>query len=92
MTLKARISHDDGSNFSRAAATLAMVAAAELAAAKDFTLLNVSYDPAGKLCHEYNAVFAKYWQAKTGDKLSGKQSHGGSGKQARSVIDGIEAT
>jgi len=75
----------------RSAATLALAAAAGLAAAKDITLLNVSYDPTRELYQEYNAAFAKHWLAKTGDKLSVKQSHGGSGKQARSVIDGIEA-
>ncbi|MES2098726.1 MAG: sulfate ABC transporter substrate-binding protein [Pseudomonadota bacterium] len=75
----------------RTAATLALAAAAGLAAAKDITLLNISYDPTRELYQEYNAAFAKYWLAKTGDKLSVKQSHGGSGKQARSVIDGIEA-
>ena len=74
----------------RAAATVAL-AAAGLAAAKDITLLNVSYDPTRELYQDYNAAFAKYWQAKTGDKVSVKQSHGGSGKQARSVIDGLEA-
>ena len=79
----------------RSAATLALAAAltaaAGLAAAKDITLLNVSYDPTRELYQDYNAAFAKYWQAKTGDKVSVKQSHGGSGKQARSVIDGLEA-
>ncbi|MEO8805040.1 MAG: sulfate ABC transporter substrate-binding protein [Burkholderiaceae bacterium] len=75
----------------RTAATLALAAAAGVAAAKDITLLNVSYDPTRELYQEYNAAFAKHWLAKTGDKLSVKQSHGGSGKQARSVIDGIEA-
>jgi len=77
--------------FLRTAATLALAAAAGLAAAKDITLLNVSYDPTRELYQDYNAAFAKYWQAKTGDKVSVKQSHGGSGKQARSVIDGLEA-
>jgi sulfate/thiosulfate transport system substrate-binding protein len=61
------------------------------AAAKDITLLNVSYDPTRELYQEVNAAFAKQWQAKTGDKVSIRQSHGGSGKQARSVIDGLEA-
>ena len=75
----------------RTAALLALAAAAGLAAAKDITLLNVSYDPTRELYQEYNAAFAKHWLARTGDKLSVKQSHGGSGKQARSVIDGIEA-
>ncbi|MGZ5155439.1 MAG: sulfate ABC transporter substrate-binding protein [Caldimonas sp.] len=61
------------------------------AAARDVTLLNVSYDPTRELYQEYNAAFAKYWKAKTGDSVSVKASHGGSGKQARSVIDGLEA-
>mgnify|MGYP003693932363 CR=1 FL=1 len=53
-----------------------------------FQLLNVSYDPTRELYQSYNAAFAKYWQAKTGEKVAIKQSHGGSGAQARSVIDG----
>jgi sulfate transport system substrate-binding protein len=59
--------------------------------AKDISLLNVSYDPTRELYVEYNAAFSKYWKAKTGDTVTVKQSHGGSGKQARSVIDGIDA-
>ncbi|MCB5191405.1 sulfate ABC transporter substrate-binding protein [Methylobacillus arboreus] len=59
--------------------------------AADITLLNVSYDPTRELYQEYNSVFAKQWQAKTGDKVTIKTSHGGSGKQARSVIDGLQA-
>jgi len=55
------------------------------------TILNVSYDPTRELYEDYNAVFAKYWKATTGQDLSIKQSHGGSGKQARAVIDGLEA-
>jgi sulfate transport system substrate-binding protein len=55
------------------------------------TLLNVSYDPTRELYVEYNAAFAKYWKAKTGQDVSIKQSHGGSGKQARSIIDGLDA-
>jgi sulfate/thiosulfate-binding protein len=55
------------------------------------TLLNVSYDPTRELYDEYNTAFAAYWKSKTGDTVSVKQSHGGSGKQARSVIDGLEA-
>jgi sulfate transport system substrate-binding protein len=62
-----------------------------VATAADTTLLNVSYDPTRELYQDYNAAFAKYWQAKTGDKVTIKQSHGGSGKQARSVIDGLPA-
>jgi sulfate transport system substrate-binding protein len=61
------------------------------ASAADKTLLNVSYDPTRELYQEFNSAFAKYWQAKTGDKVAFRQSHGGSGKQARSVIDGLEA-
>jgi sulfate transport system substrate-binding protein len=55
------------------------------------TLLNVSYDPTRELYVEYNAAFTKYWKAKTGQDVTIKQSHGGSGKQARSVIDGLDA-
>jgi len=54
-------------------------------------LLNVSYDPTRELYQDYNAAFAKYWKAKTGDDVVFKQSHGGSGKQARSVLDGLQA-
>lgn len=55
------------------------------------TLLNVSYDPTRELYQAFNPAFAKYWQAQTGEKIRINQSHGGSGKQARSVIDGLEA-
>jgi sulfate transport system substrate-binding protein len=55
------------------------------------TLLNVSYDPTRELYVEYNQAFAKYWKVKTGQEVNIKQSHGGSGKQARSVIDGLDA-
>ena len=78
-------------NFLRAAALLALTVAAGMAAAKDITMLNVSYDPTRELYQAYNVAFSRYWLARTGDKVSVKQSHGGSGKQARSVIDGIEA-
>ena len=61
------------------------------ASAKEVTLLNVSYDPTRELYVNYNAAFSKYWQAKTGDTVKVNQSHGGSGKQARSVIDGLQA-
>ncbi|WP_407652466.1 sulfate ABC transporter substrate-binding protein [Cohaesibacter marisflavi] len=60
-------------------------------AAADFTLLNVSYDPTRELYKEYNQLFIDSWNAKTGDKVTIRMSHGGSGKQARSVIDGLEA-
>ncbi|MBP7392425.1 MAG: sulfate ABC transporter substrate-binding protein [Zoogloea sp.] len=55
------------------------------------SLLNVSYDPTRELYQEFNASFAKYWKNKTNETVTVKQSHGGSGKQARSVIDGLEA-
>ncbi|WP_078124499.1 sulfate ABC transporter substrate-binding protein [Leptospira alexanderi] len=58
---------------------------------KDVNLLNVSYDPTRELYAEYNKLFASYWKSKTGDEVRVNQSHGGSGKQARSVIDGLEA-
>ena len=61
------------------------------AAQADTTLLNVSYDPTRELYQTFNAAFARYWQAKAGEKVTIKQSHGGSGKQARGVIDGLEA-
>jgi sulfate/thiosulfate transport system substrate-binding protein len=54
-------------------------------------LLNVSYDPTRELYQDFNTAFAKYWKGKTGQDLEVQQSHGGSGKQARSVIDGLEA-
>ncbi len=59
--------------------------------AAEVTLLNVSYDPTRELYVDYNAAFAKYWKAKTGQDVKINQSHGGSGKQARSVIDGLQA-
>ena len=61
------------------------------AARADASLLNVSYDPTRELYRDINAAFAADWKAKTGESVSIKQSHGGSGKQARSVIDGLEA-
>jgi sulfate/thiosulfate-binding protein len=62
-----------------------------LAGAREVKLLNVSYDPTREFYQEYNAAFAKYWTAKTGDEVAVSQSHGGSGKQAQSVINGLEA-
>ena len=59
--------------------------------AADVTLLNVSYDPTREFYQEFNPAFAKYWKSKTGDNVTINQSHGGSGKQARAVIDGLEA-
>lgn len=60
-------------------------------AQKNVTLLNVSYDPTRELYQAFNAAFAKYWQGKNGEVVTINQSHGGSGKQARAVIDGLEA-
>jgi sulfate transport system substrate-binding protein len=62
-----------------------------IARAADVTLLNVSYDPTRELYQELDAAFAKRWQARTGKAVEIQQSHGGSGKQARAVIDGLEA-
>jgi sulfate transport system substrate-binding protein len=59
--------------------------------AREIKLLNVSYDPTRELYQDFNAAFSKYWKEKTGDSVSIRQSHGGSGKQARSVIDGLQA-
>lgn len=61
------------------------------AAKPPVTLLNVSYDPTREFYVEYNAAFAKYWKTKAGQDVTIKQSHGGSGKQARSIIDGLDA-
>jgi sulfate/thiosulfate-binding protein len=62
-----------------------------IAAAKDVRLLHVSYDPTRELYAEFNAAFARHWKEKTGDTVRIQQSHGGSGKQARSVLDGLPA-
>jgi sulfate/thiosulfate-binding protein len=70
---------------------LATLTTAVVASAKSIELLNVSYDPTRELYTEYNKAFAAHWKAKTGDDVTVRQSHGGSGKQARSVIDGLQA-
>lgn len=76
---------------------LALAAAAGLglagvpSIAQPLQLLNVSYDPTRELYVEFNAAFAKHWKAKTGQDIQVRQSHGGSGKQARSIIDGLDA-
>lgn len=75
-------------------ALLSLVLVAGLAGnalAKRIELLNVSYDPTRELYADFNKAFAAQWKAKTGDEVTIKQSHGGSGKQARSVIDGLQA-
>jgi sulfate/thiosulfate-binding protein len=71
--------------------SLVIGATAPLAGQAGTSLLNVSYDPTRELYADFDAAFAKYWQATTGEKLSIKLSNGGSGAQARSVIDGIDA-
>ncbi|WP_438351909.1 sulfate ABC transporter substrate-binding protein [Paenibacillus sp. FA6] len=63
----------------------------EVAKLKDVELLNVSYDPTRELYESYNKAFATYWEKEKGQKVTIKQSHGGSGKQSRAVIDGLEA-
>jgi sulfate transport system substrate-binding protein len=87
MTLTRRLFH------AAALAVFATLAAghAPPATAKDVTLLNVSYDPTRELYDDYNKAFAKHWQAKSGQEVTIRQSHGGSGKQARTVIDGLAA-
>ncbi|KAA3518404.1 sulfate ABC transporter substrate-binding protein [Agrobacterium vitis] len=73
------------------AASLAMPVLVAPAVAANVTLLNVSYDPTRELYKDFNPAFAAYWKQKTGDSVSVRMSHGGSGAQARSVIDGLEA-
>ncbi|HXF07434.1 MAG TPA: sulfate ABC transporter substrate-binding protein [Candidatus Acidoferrales bacterium] len=75
----------------RVMASSLLLGLAATASAADTTLLNVSYDPTREFYQDYNVAFAKYWKAKTGDQVTIRQSHGGSGKQARSVIDGLQA-
>lgn len=72
-------------------ALLAVLTAAIGLSAKSVSILNVSYDPTREFYHDYNKAFAEYWKGKTGDDVTIRQSHGGSGKQARSVIEGVEA-
>lgn len=85
------------SSFSRrvGAAVVVGVLAVSLAAchgkAKERKLLNVSYDPTRELYQEFNPEFIKFWQGKSGEKITIEQSHGGGGKQTRAIIDGLEA-
>ena len=76
-------------NFRTAAFLLSSLAAA--IPSRTIELLNVSYDPTRELYQDINASFAESWKKKTGDDVVVRQSHGGSGKQARSVIDGLDA-
>ena len=75
----------------RKVALAALVFASSLLSFGQVKLLNVSYDPTRELFQDYNAAFARYWKAKTGQTVIIQQSHGGSSKQARSVIDGLDA-
>jgi sulfate transport system substrate-binding protein len=79
------------SRFGAAVLVAALGLGASLASAAEVSLLNVSYDPTRELYQDYNAAFARYWKTRTGDDVVVKQSHGGSGKQARAVIDGLDA-
>jgi len=72
-------------------ASAILLGATSFASAKSVQLLNVSYDPTRELYQDINAAFTTYWKGKTGDDVTVRQSHGGSGKQARSVIDGLDA-
>src|SRR6266699_76804 len=75
----------------RLAFTAALALSLVCSFAKDIKLLNVSYDPTRELYQDFNSAFTKFWKEKTGDAVTIQQSHGGSGKQARAVIDGLEA-
>ncbi len=74
-----------------ALALTTLTALGNVSQAKDVTLLNVSYDPTRELYAEFNKAFAAHWKQKTGDVVTVRQSHGGAGKQARAVIDGLDA-
>ncbi len=74
-----------------AAAALLLAAALQPVQAAEVSLLNVSYDPTRELYQDFNKAFADHWKAKSGDSVKLRQSHGGSGKQARAVIDGLAA-
>jgi sulfate/thiosulfate-binding protein len=75
----------------RAVCLASLVCAGATAGAKDIQLLNASYDPTRELYRDLNVAFAKHWKDKTGDTVTVQQSHGGSGRQARAVIDGLSA-
>lgn len=90
MTLSLRSPHFPTRRILLAATAAALMAAATPAAAQT-VITNVSYDPTRELYQDFNITFAKHWKAQGGDTLTVRQSHGGSGKQARSVIDGLDA-
>ncbi|MCU0807058.1 MAG: sulfate ABC transporter substrate-binding protein [Candidatus Contendobacter sp.] len=78
-------------HLTRTLLVLALTVGTSSATLAQATLLNVSYDPTRELYQDFNAAFAKYWKDQSGETVTIQQSHGGSGKQARSVIDGLEA-
>ena len=73
------------------ASALSLACSSPAVAGDELKILNVSYDPTRELYEEYNRAFAEYWKGKTGQEVTIRQSHGGAGKQARAVIDGLEA-
>lgn len=77
--------------FTRALLAFALTIGASVVALAETTILNVSYDPTRELYQEFNTAFAAHWKKQTGEAVTIQQSHGGSGKQARSVVDGLEA-
>lgn len=77
--------------FTRALLAFALTIGASAVALAETTILNVSYDPTRELYQEFNTAFAAHWKKQTGEAVTIQQSHGGSGKQARAVIDGLEA-
>ena len=85
------MTHSYVSRLATAALAFALTLSAGAAFARDVQLLNVSYDPTRELYRDFNAAFAKHWKEAKGDNVTIETSHGGSGKQARTVIDGIEA-
>ena len=90
--MEPRAHHDQRRHLIQLSLTAALAGTGLLAQAQQaVTLLNVSYDPTRELYVDFNTAFAKYWKAKTGQGVTIKQSHGGSGKQARSIIDGLDA-
>jgi len=79
------------SRIAQAILGIALTVGASLPSWAETTLLNVSYDPTRELYQDFNAAFAKHWKTQTGETVTIQQSHGGAGKQARAVIDGLEA-
>ena len=89
--IQAAVAPATRSRMVRVMASSLLLGVAATASAADTTLLNVSYYPTREFYQDYNVAFAKYWKEKTGDQVTIRQSHGGSGKQARAVIDGLQA-